>query len=86
MARRTQVEETEELTVSVVRFGGRVQHVSLEEGATVEDAVDEAGFTVKNTDEVSVNGDVLDKSDLADVEVSDGDRIVLTPKFEGGMK
>ena len=74
------------LEVVVLRFGGKPQRVQVEEGTSVEDAIDVAGFTVKPNDEVTVNGETVDEDELADTEVSDADRVVITPRFEGGVK
>lgn len=71
----------EEIEVTVIRSGGRPQRLTLEQGATVEDAIAEAGFTVKPKDQVSVNGSAT--RDLGQ-EVEDADRVMITPKFEGG--
>lgn len=86
MARRTQrTREEGDIEVTVLRFGGRPQRVNVEEESTVQDAIDEAGFTVKSGDEVSVNGDTVETDDLSNLEVEDGDQVVLTPRFEGGL-
>lgn len=84
MARaRTTVSE-EELSVVVLRSGGRPVRVNIAEGSTVEDAIEQAGYTVKDRDNVSVNGDSMDRDELADTELEDGDRIVISANFEGG--
>jgi sulfur carrier protein ThiS len=80
------VKKTGDLEVGVLRFGGRLQRVSVEDGTTVQDAIDEAGFTVKPNDEVTVNNETVAKDELDEIEVSDMDRIVITPRFEGGAK
>ena len=84
--RRTTREEREgdEIEVFVVRAGARAQKVTLESGATVLEAVEEAGFTVKDRDEVSVNGDPVPSGDLESYEVEDADRVQINPKFQGG--
>lgn len=71
----------EDIQVTVIRSGGRPQRRTLQQGATIEDAIADAGFTVKPKDQVSVNGQAA--HDLSQ-EVEDADRIMITPKFEGG--
>jgi sulfur carrier protein ThiS len=80
------VKKTSVLEAVVLRFGGRPQRVQVEESTTVEEAIDEAGFTVKPNDEVTVNGETIDKDGLGETYVTDADRIVITPRFEGGVK
>lgn len=70
----------DEVEVVVYRMGARPVRVWLEEGSTVQDAIDEAGYSVKAKDEVTVNGD---KASL-DTEVEELDRVQITPKFQGG--
>lgn len=75
----------DEVKATVVRFGGRPKFVSIEDGeTTVIEAIEEAGFTVKANDEVSVNGEVVDERDLEETALESGDRVVITSKFEGG--
>lgn len=73
------------LDVTVLRSGGRPVRVEMEEGSTVEDAVDEAGFAIKPRDEVTLNGDSLSKDEY-DTEVEHLDTIKIIPKFQGGNK
>jgi len=76
----------EELEAVVLRFGGKPQRVALGEDSTVQDAIDEAGFTVKPGDGVTVNGETVDKDELDETLIEDADRVVITPRFEGGNK
>lgn len=85
--RRSTPEVDGDAQATVVRFGGRPKFVSIEDGeTTVIDAIEEAGFTVKANDEVSVNGEGCDEDDLDTMALESGDRVVITPKFEGGNK
>ena len=84
--KKTVKKKKDEMQVIVLRFGGRPQRVAVTEDTTVEEAIDDAGFTVKPNDEVTVNTETVDKGELGDTYVSDGDRIVITPRFEGGVK
>ena len=70
-----------EIEVTVIRTGGRPQRVSVPVGTTVDEVIDEAGFTVKPHDSVTVNGNTVDNLDQ---EVEDADRVQITPRFEGG--
>ena len=59
---------------------------NVEEGATVLDCIEKAGLNTKDKNgkakEVKLNGEVV--SDL-DVEVSDGDRIVLFRSMKSSL-
>ncbi len=84
MARvRRQKASEDLLDVTVLRSGGRPVHVELEDGATIDEAVSEAGFAIKSRDEVTLNGDVIGESEY-DTEVEDLDVIKIIPKFQGG--
>lgn len=82
--RRSTRQEEGDLEVTVIRMGGRPMRINVDEGATVADAIDKAGFTVKPRDTVTVNGDQVTKEDLETQEVEDADRVVITAKMEGG--
>ena len=79
--RRRRASDSDEVEVTVLRFGGRKQVVNVSPDATVEEAIDEAGYTVKSGDEVTVNGETCDDLDTV---VEDRDQVVITPKYEGG--
>ena len=80
--RRSQQEESTLLRVTVVRFGGRPVPVEFDEDdeLTVEEAVEQAGFTIKERDHVTVNGDEAELDNI----VEDGDQIVLSSRMQGG--
>lgn len=83
--RRNEERDTSaDLEVIVVRQGGTPVRVNLEDGASVQDAIDNADFTVKSGDTVSVNGDEVDRDELDELVLEDGDRVQLTANFEGG--
>ena len=85
--RRNVKEETtsdEMIQVAVLRAGSKIVRVDLEPGSSVADAIEEAGFTVKERDEVTVNGDAYSSDELDEVEVEDADKVVITQKFAGG--
>ena len=71
-----------DIEVAVVRVGGRLQRVMLPAGSSVDEAIEEAGFTVKPHDEVAVNGE---STSNLNQKVEDADRITITPRFEGGV-
>lgn len=75
-----------EVAISVLRFGGRVVRLKVASDATIKQAIEDAGFTVKPTDQVLVNEEEISKSELDEALVDNGDSIVLTPKIEGGVK
>lgn len=81
-SRRDSREENTKLQATVVRFGGRPVKVEFDEDdeLTVFDAVEEAGFTVKERDNITVNGEEADSDSI----VEDGDQIVLSSRMNGG--
>ena len=79
MAKR---KEADEIIVKVVRTGGEVKKYSLEDGSTVEDALDAAGITYNRRDRVRINGEIAELEDV----LEDGDRVTVTGKVAGGEK
>lgn len=78
MARRRN-DEVENIEVKVIKFGGRIVNVSIEEGSTVEDAIKASELEYSGS-EVSLNGDDADLND----EVFDGDTVTISSKIKGG--
>lgn len=66
------------ITATVVKFPGTSQQVGLGDGATVQNAIDIAGFDTTGFD-VKINGATADLSSI----VIDGSRIVLVKKVKG---
>lgn len=75
MARRKSTIE-----VQVGRFGRPVVNIQLDNGSTVEDALDEADLTAKKSETVTLNGDAVEM----DEELEDNDIILLTRNVQGG--
>ena len=71
---------TKKFTVQVGRVGTSLKEVKVEDGTTIEEAIQEAGLKVKDTEQVRVNAEVVDLED----EVSDNDVILLVRNVEGG--
>ena len=70
-----------EIMVKVARTGSRVIEVALNGGREVRDALEAAGISKKESEEIAVNGEEAD----SDYELEDGDRVVLTKNIEGGL-
>lgn len=66
--------------VKVARTGSKVIEVALDGGREVRDALDAAGISKKESEDISVNGEEVDIY----YELEDGDRVVLTKNIEGG--
>ena len=79
MARR---KKEKDILVKVARTGSKVQEVALNGGRTVEDALIAAGISKKTSEEIQVNGEEAD----LDMELENGDRVVLVKNVEGGVK
>ena len=73
--------EPEEFIVKVARTGGRVVEVSVEAGATVEDALEASGIDYSSTDRIRKNGNTAD----FDATVSQNDVITVAGKIKGGV-
>lgn len=73
------------ITAKVCRSGGRAIEVALSTGNSVEDAIDAAGLNLKTSEVVQVNGEEVDRSELSEMKVEDGDRIILVKNIQGGM-
>ena len=72
-------------TVSVSRPGSRSIEVASNGGDSVADAILAAGFNLKASEIVQVNGDEVEEDELDQIEVSEGDRIILVKNIQGGF-
>jgi len=68
------------ISVKVGTVPGTLKDVLLEEGATVQDAIEVAGYDA-TTHRIQVNGDSASLSD----EVNDDDVVALLKKIESGI-
>ena len=66
--------------VKVAKLGDVVKEVALSEGATVQTALEAAGYNVEEGYTVTLNGETTS----TDTTLKGGDIIILTPKIEGG--
>ena len=80
--KKSKGEVSDTIEVRIMPIGGTPKDLVLEEGATVTEALEEAGYEgakARVNGEVAENGDVLE----------DGDRLVISrtssDKIEGGM-
>lgn len=67
-------------TVFVGRVGTALKKIEVPEGTTVEEAIEEAGLKIKDTEQVRVNAEIMDLED----EVNNNDNILLVRSVEGG--
>lgn len=84
MARKT---KTNEIEVTVHRVGLPLKALKVAEGTTVEDALEAAGLTVKNSEEVRINTESTDEDGEkydTDTVLEDGDLITLVKRITGG--
>lgn len=70
------------MIVKVARTGSKVIDVCLNGEHTVEDALKAAGLNAKASEEIRVNGEVVE----TDYELEEGDRVVLAKNIAGGKK
>ena len=78
MARRKAVNE-----ISFVILGKNLETVLLEAGSTVQDLLDELDYRLGASEVVHVNGDRIENT--RDVELEDGDQVVISTKKDAGL-
>ena len=66
-------------SVKIVKLPGRVEEFLLEDGATVEDGLDQAGITLESNSEIKVNGNISNKGTV----LRNGDSVVVSTKIKG---
>jgi sulfur carrier protein ThiS len=72
----------DEYTIKVARVPGKAVEVVLNGDHTVKDALQAAGFSKKDSEEIRVNS--VDRE--MDYDLKDGDRVTLVRHIEGGAK
>lgn len=72
-----------DIMVKVARTGSKAVEVALNGERSVSDALKAAGISKKESETVNVNGTEVDDLDL---ELEDGDKVVLVKNIEGGAK
>jgi len=72
-----------DILIKVGRTGARVIEVVLNGDRTVEAAINAAGLSKKDSEIIQVNGEEVDDLDM---DLSDGDRVVLVKNIEGGSR
>lgn len=73
---------SKKIEVQIARTGQDAETVKLKDGATVADALDEAGMHKKETESIRVN----QKNADTDTKLKDGDRVVLSKNIAGGSR
>jgi sulfur carrier protein ThiS len=72
----------EEIIVKVGRTGSKVIDIALNGARSVADALEAAGITKKESEDVRVNGEDVEE----DYDLEDGDRVLLVKNIEGGNR
>lgn len=67
------------ITVKVARIPGQIKSIALADGATVAQALSEAGLTVGSADVLRLNG----LSCSTDAVLNDNDRVILASEAKG---
>ena len=78
--KKSRNEEPETISVKVATIGGEVKEFNLEEGATVEDALNAYGIDPDSSKKLRVDGEPVDLED----ELEDGDYLTVSSKVKGG--
>lgn len=68
------------MEVKVAVLGGDEAEVEVEEGATVEDVLEEAGISLDKSEQVRVNGESVD----LESEVEEGTNLTIVSQPKGG--
>ena len=71
-----------DVLIKVGRTGARIIEVALNGSRTVEDAINAAGLSKKDSEIVQVNGEEVDDMNM---DLSNGDRVILVKNIEGGI-
>ncbi len=74
------------ISVEVMRIGTSAKKVALPRGATVSAALEAAKLSLKDTEVVQVNEDVIDNDEVKTYEVENGDEIILVKNVAGGRE
>ena len=69
------------INISVGRAGQATETISINDGATVADILGAAGLNMKETEQVSINGEIFDVTDT----VENGDTVLLVQGVGGGI-
>lgn len=72
-----------DVLVKVGRTGAKVVEIALNGDRSVSAALREAGFAKKEAEIVNVNGEEVDDMNM---ELEDGDRVILVKNIQGGKK
>lgn len=67
------------ISVKVIRVPGAVSEVGLNDGSTVQDALNAANVTVGQTESLQVNGTATTTAQ----RLSDGDRVIIAKGAKG---
>jgi len=68
------------INVIIARFGSDPEKLEIPGGATVENALEEAGLILSSSEKVWVNGEKATRKDL----LEDGDNILIVSPKEAG--
>ncbi len=72
-----------DILVKVGRTGARVIEIALNGKRTVQEALNVAGLSKKDSEMVQVNGEEVDDLDM---NLTNGDRVILVKNIQGGVK
>lgn len=75
-----------DIEVSVGRANSSPKKYVLNGHRTVLDALNLAGLVKKDSEIVSVNGKEVSEDELTELELEEGDRVILVKNVEGGTK
>lgn len=71
-----------DVLIKVARIGTKAEEYVLNGNRTIYDALKAAGFVKKESEIVQVNGEEVDDMEM---ELEDGDRVVLVKNIQGGL-
>lgn len=78
--KETAKKEVDTISVRVAQIGGEIKEIALEEGSTIEDALNAAGIDPNGGQRIRVDGETAELQD----ELEDGDYVTLSGKIKGG--
>ena len=75
-----------DIIVKVGRTGSTTKEVVLNGERKVLDALKAAKVNKKDSETVQVNGQEIDDDEMDELELEDGDRVILVKNISGGTK
>ncbi|MFA5397927.1 MAG: hypothetical protein WC346_18090 [Methanogenium sp.] len=74
------MKKVDRIKIVIGRFGSDPEKLEISKGATVEEALEEAGITLNSTEKIWVNGEKATRKDILE---NDDNLLLVSPKQAG---